>query len=136
MSLTPISQRASFDNIAHSPLLDQLATYPKLRQTIKGWLKAGVLADGTWQPTGGSPQGGVVSPLLAIVALHGLETAITAAFRHDDRPHVVVYTDGFVLLDPTLAGVERARQIAEEWLSDMGLQLKVRHRPPRDGCPR
>jgi RNA-directed DNA polymerase len=45
-----------FDNIAHVPLLNKLATYPKLRQTIKGWLNAGVLADGTWQPTErGSP---------------------------------------------------------------------------------
>jgi RNA-directed DNA polymerase len=115
-----------FDNIAHSPLLDKLATYPKLRQTIKGWLKAGVLADGTWQPTErGSPQGGVVSPMLALVALHGLETAITTAFRQDDRPHVVVYADDFVVLHPTRTGVERARQIAEDWLSSIGLQLKA-----------
>ena len=115
-----------FDNIAHSPLLDKLATYPTLRRTIKGWLKAGVLADGTWHPTErGSPQGGVVSPLLALIALHGLETAITTAFPHADRPHVVVYADDFVVLHPTRAGVERARQIAEEWLSGIGLQLKA-----------
>ncbi len=86
----------------------------KLRQTIKGWLKAGVLGDGTSQPTErGSPQGGVVSPLLALVAMHGLETVITTAFRNDDRPHVAVYADDFVVLHPTRAGVERARQIAE-----------------------
>lgn len=115
-----------FDNIAHSPLLDKLATYPTLRRTIKGWLKAGVLANGTWQPTErGSPQGGVVSPLLALIALHGVETAITAAFPHNDRPHVVVYADDFVVLHPTRTGVERARQIAEEWLSGIGLQLKA-----------
>jgi RNA-directed DNA polymerase len=115
-----------FDNIAHTPLLDKLATYPTLRRTIKGWLKAGVLADGTWQPTErGSPQGGVVSPLLALIALHGLETAITTAFPRTNRPHVVVYADDFVVLHPTRAGVERARQIAEEWLSGIGLQLKA-----------
>jgi RNA-directed DNA polymerase len=115
-----------FDNIAHLPLLDKLATYPKLRRTIKGWLKAGVLADGAWQPTErGSPQGGVVSPLLALIALHGLETAITSGFRATDRPHVVVYADDFVVLHPTRAGVERARQLAGEWLSGIGLQLKA-----------
>ncbi len=115
-----------FDNIGHFPLLDKLATYPKLRQTIKAWLKAGVMANGTWQPTErGSPQGGVVSPLLALVALHGLETAITTAFRHDDRPQVVVYADDFVVLHPTREGIEQARQIAEQWLSTMGLQLKA-----------
>ena len=115
-----------FDHIAHFPLLDKLATYPKLRRTIKGWLKAGVLADGTWQPTErGSPQGGVASPLLALIALHGLETAITSGFRANDRPHVVVYADDFVVLHPTRAGVERARQLAETWLSGIGLQLKA-----------
>jgi len=115
-----------FDNIAHSPLLDKLATFPTLRRTIKGWLTAGVLADGAWQPTErGSPQGGVVSPLLALIALHGLETAITTAFPRTDRPHVVVYADDFVVLHPTRAGVERARQIAEAWLSGIGVQLKA-----------
>jgi RNA-directed DNA polymerase len=115
-----------FDNIAHSPLLDKLATFPTLRRTVKGWLTAGVLADGAWQPTErGSPQGGVVSPLLALIALHGLETAITTAFPRADRPHVVVYADDFVVLHPTRAGVERARQIAEAWLSGIGLQLKA-----------
>src|ERR687886_2362232 len=103
-----------FDHLAHSPLLDKLATYPRLRRTIKGWLNAGVLADGTRQPTErGSPQGGVVSPLLALIALHGLETAITRGFRATDRPHVVVYADDFVVLHPTRAGVERAQQLAE-----------------------
>jgi RNA-directed DNA polymerase len=115
-----------FDNIAHLSLLDKLATYPTLRRIIKGWLKAGILSDGTWQPTErGSPQGGVVSPLLALIALHGLEAAITSGFRTDDRPHVVVYADDFVVLHPTRDGVERARQLAEEWLSGIGLQLKA-----------
>ncbi len=103
-----------------------------MRRTIKGWLKAGVLTQGTWgtqsswEPTErGSPQGGVVSPLLALIALHGLETAITSAFVQRDRPQVVVYADDFVVLHPTRAGVERAQQIAEEWLSDLGLHLKA-----------
>jgi RNA-directed DNA polymerase len=80
-----------FDNIAHQPLLDKLHTYPAMRRTIKGWLKAGVLTRGIWTPTElGSPQGGVVSPLLALIALYGLETAITSAFPPRDRPQVVV----------------------------------------------
>jgi RNA-directed DNA polymerase len=115
-----------FDNIARQPLLDKLATYPTLRRTIKGWLKAGVLDGGSFQPTQrGSPQGGVISPLLALVALHGLETAITTAFVKTDRPQVVVYADDFVVLHPTRAGVEKAQQVAAEWLGGMGLQLKA-----------
>lgn len=115
-----------FDNISHRPLLDKLNTYPAMRRTIKGWLKAGVLNKGEWEPTErGSPQGGVVSPLLALIALHGLETAITSAFVQRERPQVVVYADDFVVLHPTRAGVEKAKQIAEEWLSGMGLHLKA-----------
>ncbi len=115
-----------FDNIAHRPLLDKLHTYPAMRRTIKGWLKAGVLNSGTWEPTErGSPQGGVVSPLLALIALHGLETAITSAFLVRDQPQVVVYADDFVVLHPTRAGVEKAQRIAEGWLGGMGLHLKA-----------
>jgi RNA-directed DNA polymerase len=72
----------------------------------------------------GSPQGGVISPLLALIALHGLETAITSAFPSRDRPQVVVYADDFVVLHPTRAGVEKAQLIVEEWLDGMGLHLK------------
>ncbi len=115
-----------FDNIARQPLLDKLHTYPAMRRTIKGWLAAGVLEKGDWTPTErGSSQGGVVSPLLALIALHGLETAITSAFPVRDRPQVVVYADDFVVLHPTRVGVEKARQIAEEWLGGMGLHLKA-----------
>jgi len=67
----------------------------------------------------------VVSPLLALIALHGLETAITSAFPVRDRPQVVVYADDFVVLHSTREGVEKARQMAEEWLDGMGLHLKA-----------
>jgi RNA-directed DNA polymerase len=63
--------------------------------------------------------------LLALIALHGLETAITSAFVKRDRPQVIVYADDFVVLHSTRAGVEKAQRIAEEWLSGMGLHLKA-----------
>ena len=72
------------------------------RRVIKTWLKAGVMENGAWFPTEeGTPQGGVCSPLLANIALHGLEEAITAAFpqfAHGERwkPTVVRYADDFV----------------------------------------
>lgn len=115
-----------FDNIAHEPLLDKLATFPMLRRLIKGWLTAGVMEGGvvedTWR---GSPQGGVISPLLALIALHGLETRITSAFGSRDRPQVVTYADDFVVLHPTREGIEKAQFLAEEWLKGVGLRLKA-----------
>jgi RNA-directed DNA polymerase len=129
-----------FDHIAHASLLAALATYPTLRRTVKSWLKAGVLSDTHWQPTErGTPQGGVVSPLLANIALHGMEDSVHAAFRRADRPMVVRYADDFVILHPTHAGIERARQVVETWLDTRGLTLKasktriVHTRQPIDG---
>lgn len=72
---------ACFDRIAHAPLLHKLGTFPTLRRVIRAWLKAGVLEGTALFPTDeGAPQGGSLSPLLANVALHGLETSIQQAF--------------------------------------------------------
>jgi len=50
-----------------------MGNFPK-RQLIKGWLKAGFVFQGKFNPTEqGTPQGGVISPLLANIGLHGLE---------------------------------------------------------------
>ncbi len=70
--------------------------------------------------------GGVVSPLLANIALHGLETTVLGAYSNRlDRPKVVRYADDFVILHPTLEGIDKARGIVEQWLGDMGLNLKA-----------
>jgi RNA-directed DNA polymerase len=66
-----------FDRINHQALLDKLQTNPKLRRQIKAWLKSGVVDNGSLFPTEqGTMQGGTISPLLANVALHGMETLI------------------------------------------------------------
>src|SRR5204863_4828592 len=67
---------AAFDRIDHSHLLGQLGLFPA-RDLIRDWLKAGVFEAGKgFTPTEeGTPQGGVISPCLLNVALHGLEEA-------------------------------------------------------------
>ena len=73
-----------FDNIDHATLLQKLNTNPKVRRIIRDWLKAGVLDNGVFIPTNkGTPQGGVISPLLANVALHGMEEDTKEALLHD-----------------------------------------------------
>ena len=65
-----------FDNIAHESILTMMGNFPK-RELIKGWLKAGFVFQGKLEPTEqGTPQGGVISPLLANIGLHRLETYI------------------------------------------------------------
>src|SRR5664280_1208163 len=71
---------AAFDRIDHDHLLGMLGTFPA-RGLIADWLKAGVVEEGRFAPTEeGTPQGGVVSPLLLNVALHGMEQ--TAGVRY------------------------------------------------------
>ena len=66
-----------FDRINHNVLLQKLNTYPTLRRQIRAWLKAGVMDGNKLFPTAeGTPQGGVISPLLANVALHGIEELV------------------------------------------------------------
>lgn len=93
---------------------------------MSAWLKAGVMDAGHFTPTPeGVPQGGVLSPLLMNVALHGLETTLAAAFtRREGKPLLVRYADDLVVLHPRRDGVHKARQVVEDWLLDLGLTLK------------
>lgn len=115
-----------FDRLQHTALLNKLNTFPTLRRAIKAWLTAGVMDGKLFCPTSmGSPQGGGISPLLANVALHGLETTIRAAFTSTEgKPTVVRYADDFVALHPDETVIERVQIIAMEWLATMGLELK------------
>src|SRR6266446_311454 len=73
--------KGCFDNIEHQALLGKMRTYPAMRRLVKGWLKAGVMDDMDLSPTlAGTPQGGVVSPLLANIALYGMEEALINAY--------------------------------------------------------
>jgi RNA-directed DNA polymerase len=63
-----------FDRINHQALLSKLHTFPTLNRLLKLWLKSGVMDANKLFPTDeGTPQGEVISPLLANIVLHGLE---------------------------------------------------------------
>jgi RNA-directed DNA polymerase len=118
--------KGCFDRIRHQALLNKLATYPAMRRQIQGWLKAGVIEADVFSPVEeGTPQGGVASPLLANIALHGMETLVHQAFTNrEGKPTLVRYADDFVVFHPTKAGVEKAQAVIEAWLKDIGLELK------------
>ena len=89
---------------------------------MRAWLKAGVMDEGVLSPTtAGSPQGGVISPLIANVALHGLETLVAETHAN---AKVIRYADDLVVLHPDLSVIEAAQQTITHWLADMGLELK------------
>lgn len=117
-----------FERIDSAALLAKLNTSPKLRRCIKGWLEAGVMdGEELFPTTAGTPQGGVISPLLANIALHGMETVISEGFprrRGFNPPKVVRYADDFVVLHEEREVIEKSREIVTEWLGQMGLELK------------
>ena len=116
-----------FDRIDQVALLTKLNTSPRLRRVIKGWLKAGVMDGEELSPTAaGTPQGGVISPLLANIALHGLETIINEKVprrRQISPPKVIRYADDFVILHEEREVIEQCREIAIQWLGEIGLEL-------------
>ncbi len=111
-----------FDQIDHKALLEKLHTFPSVRRQIKAWLKAGVMDGKTLFPTeSGTPQGGILSPLLANVALHGMSNRIKQTFK---KAILIRYADDFVILHEDLSTVQKCQEIIADWLKDMGLTLK------------
>jgi RNA-directed DNA polymerase len=122
-----------FDRINHEALLIKLNTFPTIRRQVQAWLEAGVMDGKQLFPTSeGTPQGGVISPLLANIALHGMEERIKQyaetqkGRKRDNRQSLslIRYADDFVILHEDLTVVQRCREIISEWLQGMGLELK------------
>jgi RNA-directed DNA polymerase len=111
-----------FDQIEHQALLDKLQTFPMMRRAIRAWLKAGFVDGEELFPTNeGTPQGGVASPLLANIALHGLETVIGKAHP---KAKIVRYADDLVVLHENLQTIQDVKQTVSNWLANIGLELK------------
>ncbi|MBE9209883.1 group II intron reverse transcriptase/maturase [Nostoc sp. LEGE 06077] len=109
-----------FDNIAHESILNMISKFPK-RNLIEGWLKAGFLFRGKFNPTNtGTPQGGVCSPLLSNIGLHGLETFIKST---NPKLGVVRYADDFIVTARDKSCLEIAQIQIQQWLSKRGLEL-------------
>ncbi|MGH3869889.1 MAG: reverse transcriptase domain-containing protein [Pseudonocardiaceae bacterium] len=121
---------AAFDRIDHSRLLAALGSFPA-RDMIAGWLKAGVIEDGIFTPTEeGTPQGGVISPLMMNVALHGREEAAGVRYhtsgRHagdtrPDSPILVRYADDLVACAHSREQAEQVKARLADWLAPRGL---------------
>lgn len=114
-----------FDHLSHPALLRKLQTYSTMRHLVQRWLKAGVLEGDVFTPTeAGTPQGGVISPLLANIALHGMEeVAAQRKRKNDEKALLIRYADDFVILYSNREGLLQAAKRVEQWLKDMGLDL-------------
>jgi RNA-directed DNA polymerase len=121
---------AAFDRIAHDHILDQLGSFPA-RGLVAQWLKAGVVENGHLTASKeGTPQGGVISPALMNVALHGMEQAAGVRYRttgHNagsamrNSPVVVRYADDLVAMCHSREQAEQVKQRLAAWLAPRGL---------------
>jgi RNA-directed DNA polymerase len=122
---------AAFDKISHEHLLETLGGFPA-KAMIAGWLKAGIFEAGkgfapTWE---GTPQGGVISPLMLNIALHGLEEAAGVRYHlsgvHAGKvkggcPALVRYADDLVVCCHSRQQAEEVKARLAGWLEPKGL---------------
>lgn len=122
--------KACFDNISHQWLLDHI---PLPKGILRKWLKAGYMKRGRWHPTeSGTPQGGIISPLLANMALDGLERELQCRFgttqrlKSQNKVHLVRYADDFVVTGTTKELLENEVQpVVERFLAERGVTLSA-----------
>lgn len=117
--------RSFFDSIDQQRLVELVEKRVSERRVVKlirQWLRAGVMEDGTIRETlAGTPQGGVISPLLANIYLDVLDRYWEAECKH--LGILVRYADDFVILCRTASQATEALRRARAKLAELGLQL-------------
>jgi RNA-directed DNA polymerase len=148
--------RKCFDRIDHDALLKKMNTFPQMENQIKAWLKTGIMegyanAPKSYLPESklGTPQGGIISPLLANVALHGLENHLkefcatkvsNQIFQTKRRTieskktacGVVRYADDFVVIHENKQVLELCMSEVKKWLQTIGLEISEEKSKLRD----
>jgi RNA-directed DNA polymerase len=92
----------------------------RVLKLVRQWLRAGVMEEGALRRSlAGTPQGGVISPLLANIYLHRLDLA----FADGTRGRLVRWADDFVVVCESAAQARRAQELARQVLAGLGLEL-------------
>lgn len=124
--------RGCFDHISHAWLVSHV---PMDKAILRKWLKSGILYRGQYDPTEeGTPQGGIISPTLANMALNGLETGLkdhlyrTLGYvkAQQAKVNLVRYADDFVVTASSQEVLEQhVRPWVESFLATRGLELSA-----------
>jgi RNA-directed DNA polymerase len=125
--------KGCFDNISHQWLLDHV---PMDKSILRKWLKSGFLEKQVFYDTvSGTPQGGIISPVLANLALDGLERRLREAFPDRGKGsesgkaaqvHLIRYADDFIITGHSPELLEtKVKPIVESFLQERGLKLSL-----------
>jgi RNA-directed DNA polymerase len=122
--------KACFDRISHEWLL---ANIPTEKAILKKWLKAGFMEQGVLHPTDeGTPQGGIISPVLANMALDGLEKRLIERFhttqqvRFRNKVNFVRYADDFIITGSNKEVLEsEVLPLVRDFMQERGLELSL-----------
>lgn len=131
--------KGCFDRLSHDYILEQLGNFPA-KELIAKWLKAGFIDNNVFNVTmEGIPQGGIISPLLVNIALHGMEEAlgikyykISHGIRKGKRIYgyenqttytMARYADYFVVMCETKEQAEKVYELLKVYLEKRGLEL-------------
>lgn len=129
--------KGCFDNIDHNYILTKIDTLPEIESQIKAWLEAGIMEPPYTNPEfvsitpniTGTPQGGIISPFLANIALHGMEYDLknwvcehitTKGISRRDKMKsisLIRYADDFVILHKSKEIIEKSKLFIEDWLN-------------------
>ena len=135
-----------FDKIDHNYLLTKLETIPEIENQVKAWLKADIFEEFQASKTDrisksiqGTPQGGIISPLLANIALHGMENHLkdwictkpsfgkTNKYSKNAKRKslaIIRYADDFVIIHKEKSIIQEAKEEIAKWLLD-GPRLEI-----------
>lgn len=116
--------RACFDKLSHEWMLTHI---PVNKQVLRQWLKAGYMEDGQFHATEeGSPQGGIISPVIANMVLDGLEQILKRKYtRHTGKKvHLIRFADDFIITGVSRELLENeVKPLVEAFLAERGLEL-------------
>lgn len=125
--------KGCFDHISHEWLIDNI---PMDKSVLKQFLKAGFIFENELFPTNdGTPQGGVISPILANMALDGIQKILSDRFHTNrlgkvdnrfqitNKVYLVRYADDFIVTAATKEIAEEAKELIRKFLKTRGLEL-------------
>lgn len=127
--------KGCFDNLNHEYIMEKIKEFP-YNHLIQKWLKSGYVDNGVFSETEfGSGQGSIVSPLIANIALMGLEDVLGIKYKAVKRNGEIVsyanvskytlvfYADDFAVVCPTKADAEKIYELIKPYLKKRGLEL-------------